>query len=1051
MMLASQLLVERLAVVRGEGVDVSDRSDWVNGRRSVLRLPANRGSQDGYDPYRSIVEATRQALVLFGLDGRVEFVNEQLCALVGSSSDLLLGSDVLGLVHPDDRPRAEVALDPRGPGADPDYELRVRRDDGSSVWTHLTSRPLTNAQGAVYGGFALFRDISPRKQTEHALAASELRNRLIVEEAPVGIGLVGLDGRFVEANDALCALLGRSRDELIGSEVGPLTVAEDFERERPLLEALLGGERERYSIEKRHVCADGSISWGSVSVVLVRDDSGEPIYALGTVQDVNERHRLDDALKASEARSREIIDNAPYGIVLLDLEGCVLEVNPAAGRMLGYSRAEMVGRPCDALTHPDDHGREAPLLRALLEGASDGYTLEKRCLHRNGGAVWGRVTMRLIRDGDGRPRRVLAHLEDAGERRRLDEALRESEERLRTIFEASGSAIVLLDADLRIVEVNPAFERLTGYSAAEARGAEYASVLTPEERPATEEAREAILRVDGVLARERTYLRKDGERFAGYARGTVVRDAAGEPLYFLVLFDDITEQKLAQDRLRSMFDNVPLGVVIGAQDGTILEPNAYFARLLGYTPEELVGRNFRELTHPDDLDTSDRFTAFLAARGDTLQTEKRYLRKDGEPVWVRVTVARISADGQLGTTLVEDLTERRAVEEQLRQAQKLEAVGLLAGAVAHDFNNLLSIVRGYSDLLLQANGLPDELRADLGQIHLAAERGAQLTAQLNAFSRRQLVQTRVLDLNESVLEAAELLGRLLGDDVVVETRLAPDLRPLVADPGELGQVLINLAMNARDAMPAGGRLAIETSRRVLDAAQAEELGLGSGGAFAELAVSDAGHGMDADAKRRLFEPFFTTKAPGRGTGLGLPIVMGIVQRAGGRIDVESEPGEGATFRILLPEAPADATLPPPPVQPPPEPADAPAATVLLAEDNTTVRALVVRMLDRLGFRVLAASSADEALTVCARHDGDIEALVTDVVMPGTSGPELVAAASALRPSMRVLYISGHTDDRLAAVGSLGDEVAFLEKPFTAAELGAKLSALLERPLQETSR
>jgi len=391
--------------------------------------------------------------------------------------------------------------------------------------------------------------------------------------------------------------------------------------------------------------------------------------------------------------------------------------------------------------------------------------------------------------------------------------------------------------------------------------------------------------------------------------------------------------------------------------------------------------------------------------------------------------------------LARDVTARRQLEDQLRQAQKMEAVGQLAGGIAHDFNNLLTAILGCTQLLLHATPPEDARREDVEEIKNAGLRAAELTRQLLAFSRRQVLAPKLLDMNSVVANMDKMLRRLIGEDVALVTELAADLGPVNADPGQLEQVLLNLAVNARDAMPQGGRLTIATANVVLTEEYAERHHRLPPGQYVLLAVSDTGVGMDEATQKHLFEPFFTTKEVGKGTGLGLATVYGIVKQSGGYIWVYSEPGHGTTVKVYLPRV-AGAAEPLPAAEAAPELRRG-TETVLLVEDAAPVRTLARKSLENCGYRVLDAADGRAALDLSAHHAGGIDILVTDVVMPGMSGRELAERLAPLRPGMRVLYTSGYTDDAMVHQGVLRSGVAFLQKPFVPESLARKVREVLD--------
>jgi diguanylate cyclase (GGDEF)-like protein len=443
------------------------------------------------------------------------------------------------------------------------------------------------------------------------------------------------------------------------------------------------------------------------------------------------------------------------------------------------------------------------------------------------------------------------------------------------------------------------------------------------------------------------------------------------------------------------------------------------------------------------------FAQLLASADRALYRAKHSGRNQVKPGVLTTAPARPPEDAARGTILsFGDMTERkrarealRQSEEQLRQSQKMEAVGRLAGGVAHDFNNLLTAITGYSQLALNGLGDRDPVRKDIEEIRKAADRAASLTHQLLAFSRRQVLEPKVLDLNAVVADMETMLRRLIGEDIDLISILDPAAGQVTADPGQLEQVLLNLAVNARDAMPQGGKLVIETANAELDEAYAARHVAVRPGPYVMLAVSDTGHGMDAETRARVFEPFFTTKEPGKGTGLGLSTVYGIVKQSGGHIWVYSEPEHGTTFKIYLPRVEDAAETPVPHAQPL-TPAGG-AETILLVEDDGGVRSLARRVLESKGYRVLEARQGDEALAISAWYDGPIALMLTDLVMPGKGGRELARCFASVRPDMRVLYMSGYTDNAIFQQQVFDPGTAFLSKPFTPDELARKVREVLD--------
>ena len=493
----------------------------------------------------------------------------------------------------------------------------------------------------------------------------------------------------------------------------------------------------------------------------------------------------------------------------------------------------------------------------------------------------------------------------------------------------------------------------------------------------------------------------------------------------------------SEERYRLLFEANPLPMwVYDAHTLRFLAVNEAAVRHYGYTRQEFLGMTITDIRPREDVDGLLADLQTRGGPGSPVPGTWRHRKKDGTLIDVEITAGKVTFEGrQAALVLSHDVTDRLRLEERLGQAEKMEAIGRLAGGVAHDFNNLLTVISGYAEILLARSDVPG--REQLAEIAHAAEQAAGLTRQLLAFSRRQVLHPTVLDLNDIVAGMEPMVRRIIGDDVSVGVRLAPGLAAVEADQAQLERVILNLAANARDAMPDGGRLTIETGNVELDDDYVTSRGEGTPGPNVLLAVSDTGVGMSDDVQRHLFEPFFTTKAPGAGTGLGLSTVFGVVKQSGGSIFVYSEEGRGTTFKIYLPAAVADRV-------------DGAAAadagsergteTIMVVEDDESVRDLVRLMLESNGYNVLAAAGAEEAERICT---GDVDLLLTDVVMPDVNGRVLAERLSLTSPSMRILFMSGYSDEAVYRHGEISPDASFIEKPFTDRTLARKVREVLD--------
>jgi PAS domain S-box-containing protein len=736
-------------------------------------------------------------------------------------------------------------------------------------------------------------------------------------------------------------------------------------------------------------------------------------------------------LRESEERFRALFATAAIGIAVAANEGAYLEANAAYCRLVGYSEDELRALDFAALTHPDDLALNVKLRRDLLAGERDSFLLEKRYVRKGGDIVWVRTTVSATRSARGDITALIVIAEDISERKIAEDALRHSEERLRLITDLVPHGIFAKDSAGRHIFANPALAELAGLSIEEILGKDDFELVTDRAQAERYRADDLAVIQSGkkmVISEE---ARTDLSGRVRFLQTTKIPFKVAETGEWAVLgvCVDITDRKHSDARFRRLVDSNVQGVFFWNTTGQITGANDAFLRMVGYAREDLTaGRiSWAAMTPPELVERDDRALKQLAIAGVCEPYEKKFIRRDGSQVPILMGPAMFEDNPEEGFCFVLDLSERTKIEEQFRQAQKMEAVGRLAGGVAHDFNNILSVILSYSTMAIDELKPGDPLRDDLSEISKAGERATALTRQLLAFSRQQVLQPRVIDLGEILSGMQQMLRRLLGEDIDLALLPGLGLGRVLADPGQIEQVVMNLAVNARDAMPEGGKLTIELSNVELDATYlAAHLGA-EAGSFVMLAVSDTGIGMDAATQSRVFEPFFTTKPVGKGTGLGLATVFGIVRQSGGHVGLYSELGRGTTFKIYLPRTDRAATAPGATRQP----GDVRGTeTILLVEDEEQVRAVACAILRRQGYVVLEASNGGEAFLISHDFPDEIHLLLTDVVMPRISGRRLAEQLGPARPGMKVLYASGYTDDAIVRHGVLEAGVAFIQKPFT---------------------
>jgi hypothetical protein len=634
------------------------------------------------------------------------------------------------------------------------------------------------------------------------------------------------------------------------------------------------------------------------------------------------------------------------------------------------------------------------------------------------------------------------------------------------VLDASPNAIVAIAADGRIVYANPRVETTFGYSPRELIGEPIETLLPDRVSERHVGHRRAFFAQPTArpmgIGLDLAGRRRDGSEFPVEISLTPVALPDGLIAYATVV--DITARKAAEEavarserQLRAVLDASPNSIVAIAGDGRITYANPRVETTFGYPPDELIGQPIETLL-PDRV--SERHVghrrAFFAqptARPMGIGLDLAGRRRDGSEFPVEISLTPVALpDGVVVYASVVDITARKGLEDQLLQAQKMESIGRLAGGIAHDFNNMLSAISGYSDLLLAdvANPAPidrDEIRECAQAVHDAAARAATLTSQLLAFSRQQIVQPRVIDLAEGVAGLEPMLARLIGERVRLDLRLDHDTGRIRIDPGQLDQIVVNLVVNARDAIPAGGTITVETSRTTLSEPYAAEHFEVIPGPYAMLAVSDNGMGMDVETRKHIFEPFYTTKERGRGTGLGLATIYGIVRQSGGHIWLYSEPGIGSTFKLFFPRAEADVDRD----EPAPATPDLGTGTILLVEDEDAVRDIVRRILERAGYRVVAAPDAPAALEIVRGRGEQIAALVSDVVMPGLMGTELADFVRRERPEIGIVLLSGYTAETLDLADLLARGARFLSKPFAPDALIREVAEAIAAATRSSSR
>ncbi len=733
--------------------------------------------------------------------------------------------------------------------------------------------------------------------------------------------------------------------------------------------------------------------------------------------------------KSTEQGEDELWERLPFPMFRATTEGRVQKVNAAfVACVRGTSAESLLGTPADDLfVDPGEAARWAAIGEA--GGPALAFTTQIRRL--DGTVFWARTTAQALRNRAGA---VVSHevlVEGAGPARLGERQLLASELRYRRLFEAARDGILILDAaSAEILDVNPYLCELLALSRAEVLGRKLWEIGPFKDVPASKANFRELQSREYIRYEDLPLETASGARIAVEFVSNLY-NADGESVIQCNVRDITQRNREAEMRavLTRAVEQAAESIVITDRAASIVYVNPAFETLSGWTSAEALGQNPRILKSEQQGAAFYRQMWEVLAGGGVWTGRMVNRRKDGMLYEEVATISPVrDAAGEIVNYVAvkRDVTEEVRLERQLVQAQKMEAVGRLAGGIAHDFNNLLGVVSGYGEVVHGRLPAEDPLRPKMEHLLRAAERAAGLTRQLLAFSREQVLRPQVLELNAVVGEVTPMLERLIGEDVELSSRLDPAAGNVKADPGQLEQVLMNLAANARDAMPEGGRLLFETANVELDEAYAASHPPARPGRYVLLTISDTGTGMDAETQARIFEPFFSTKEVGRGTGLGLATVYGIVRQSEGYIWVYSELGVGTTFKVYLPRVDEAA-----PVAPHARPLPLPrgSETVLLVEDEASLRELLREGLEESGYTVLTARDGAEGLQVAEGHAGALALMVSDVIMPGMTGPRLVELLARVRPQMKVLYISGYSEEAVSRHGLLGPGAAFLTKPF----------------------
>jgi two-component system, cell cycle sensor histidine kinase and response regulator CckA len=1005
--------------------------------------------QESEERYRMLVENAPDIIFSLGKDGRVTSANPALERITGWTPSELAGTAIVDLIHPDDQPdiieNFSQLLNGKGEAV---LEARVRSKSGEYVYLECHLNQQVKA-GEVTGISGVGLDLTRRNRALEALKKSEARYRALVESSSDAILMLDEQRDIKSCNKAFLRMFGYRMEEITGQSTRIL---------HPSEESFLHFGSTAYSIIEKNdtfrtewdlVRRNGRTFPVETVTSAIREEGGRVSGYVAIIRDITERRQAEAKLNGERRRLQILSENAPFSMAMIDSRGNYTYVNLKFTEMFGYDVQDVPdGNTWFNTAFPDPVARAFAVstwvndVKDMRPGERKPRIFKVTCKDGTEKTV-NLISVRL-ENGE-----FLETGEDITERMRADETLRQTNETLHAVVMASPLAIVSLDRDGKVTIWNEAAERMLGWKASEVLGKDYPAVPTAGEADFQSRFLEGY-HTESPKGVELERLKKDGSIITVNLFTAPMFDGDGNVVASVGVLADITDRKKTEELLKeseAKYRNIIEESLVGAyisQDGVMKYVNKRFCEIHGYTYDEIVNRmGPLDLVYTDDKGiVEESMRKRLAGEISVDEYEFRAVRKDGEVITAKIIGGVMSYGGVMATAgTILDITKEKVLEQQLLQAQKMEAIGTLAGGIAHDFNNILTAIIGYSNLLQMRMDKDDPLRAYVDRILASSQTAVQLTYSLLAFSRKQVIELRPHQMNAIVGGIEKLLGRLLTEDIDLRVKLAVSDLTIMADATQMDQVLMNLATNARDAMPQGGMLSIEVKPAEIDSRFIRAHGFGKAGLYGLISVSDTGIGMDGVIKKKIFEPFFTTKEVGKGTGLGLSIVYGIVKQHNGFINVYSEPGKGTTFNIYLPVVKAamerkEAELPR---------AEGGSETLLIAEDNSEVRKLTKEILENTGYTVIEAADGEEAIRMFEKNRERIGLVVLDVVMPRKNGKEVYDEVKKIKPDVKVLFTSGYTSDIVFNKGVYDPSFDFISKPAPPNELLQKVREVLDRP------
>jgi two-component system, cell cycle sensor histidine kinase and response regulator CckA len=1003
--------------------------------------PAKKITEQSERKYKALIDTTGTGYVTLNSNGNVLNANPEYVRLTGHTSlDEIAGRSVVEWTAPHHREKnsREVKKCLEN-GFVRNLEIDYIDQTGHITPIEINATLFDSTEGRQI--LTLVRDITERKKAEKILQKNRSDLMVILDNLPFLAWLKDSEGHFIAVNVPFAQASGHSSPEdLIGKtdlDIWPKHLAESYRADD---NTVMSG-RKKKAVEE--IISDQGVNrWFETYKAPLFDVDGKVTGTTGFARDISERKRAEEALRESEGKYRILVDNIPQKIFSKDRHSVYISCNENYARDLGIKAEEIIGKT-DYNFYPKEFAEKYRSDDKNVMDSGETKSFEEQYMQGNAKA-WIYTVKTPIRDKEGKIAGILGVFSDITERKHMEEQLHESEKRFRTLFEESNVSIIIHDKDSgEVIDANNnTLERYGINTLGELKTNDFWMEPPYSFREALEWIHKASS--EGPQRFEWLNRKATGELFWEDVLLTKITLNGAERILATTI--DISNRKKAEETLRIseekyrlLFENASDAIFV-AQDEKVIFPNPQLSRLLGFTYEELNGTPFRNFIHPDDADmVVERHKKRL--KGDSVPGTYsfRAVTKSGEILWVEVSKVLITWEGRPATlSFLRDITQQRKMEEQLLHAQKMEAIGTLAGGVAHDFNNLLMGILGYTSLMLMKTDKTHPFYEKLKTIESQVESGAELTKQLLGFARGGKYEVKTVNVNDLVIKTSDIFGRTK-KEITIHKKLQEDLYSIEADSGQIEQVMFNLYVNAWQAMPSGGRLYLETQNAIIDEQQGHSYNVGPG-IYVKISVTDTGVGMDAETQKRIFEPFFSTKGVGKGTGLGLASAYGIIRNHGGIINVYSEKGHGTTLILYLPASGAKA-------------AEAKTnedtlltghETILLVDDEPINIVTTKELLEALGYNILTALSGKEAIKLYREHFGKIQLVILDMIMPEMNGKETLTKLMETDKNVCVLLSSGYSiDGEAKSILDLGCK-SFIQKPFRIEELSKKMRDVLDR-------